>query len=593
MRVKVSAPLVIAGILLASGPLPAVTLSSGPTFTPATNAPLAGLLRLTTDLTTRVSIAVSDGVGSWTRNFHAFDTVHALPLAGFKPGRTNEIVVTVFDQNQNVYVAPEHLFFVSPSLPADFPRGVVRHSEPPKMEPGYTLFTIQNRTAKSAYITIVDNLGEVVWYSPAPSLTDYDVRQMANGDLFLEEQTPLNRFREINLLGETVRTWTPPAQYPINDHEGVLTDHGTILYLSDVSRVVSNFPSSTQPQAPLVTATIDDNPVVELSVTNNALLNSWSPLDLLDPTRITYLTYQFPSSFGIDNEHANAVLEDKSDNSIIVSLRDQNAVFKFLRASGALKWVLGSPTNWSASLQPYLLKPVGTPFAWCYGQHAPELTPRHTLLLYDDGNQRADPPNPPVPDRNNYSRAVEYSINETNMEISQVWDSSLASGDRLYTAAVGDADGLSQSGNVLVTYGLVSYVNGVHPSAYATNATMVRIIEYSHDPVPQVVFDLSFFDSTNTQSSYGGYLCYRSDRIPDLYAHPPMPVQDLTVTWSATGPLLQFSGDPMRSYTLEASTNQMQWQPIASPTAVAQSDSFVFQDSGPSTSARFYRVVAH
>src|SRR5581483_1589654 len=374
---------------------------------------------------------------------------------------------------------PRLLTFVTAPLPADFPHSVVLQSDPGKMEPGYTLFTIQNRSAKKAYITMMDNSGEVVWYSPAPAISDVDVRQLSNGDLFVEEPAPLNRFREINLLGETVQTWSAPARYPVNNHDGVPTAHGTILYLSDVSRAVTNFPSNvTNPAAGLITTNVDDNPVVEISATNGELLNAWSPIDLLNPTRVTYLTYQFPSSFGVDNEHANAVIEDPSDNSIIVSLRTQHAVFKFLRSTGRLKWILGPHANWGPGLQPYLLNPVGTPFAWNYGQHAPKITTRGTLLLYDDGNGRACPFDPPIADQDNYSRAVEYSINETNLQVTQVWDSTQAGGERIYTSAVGAADLLEQSGNVLVTYGLVSYVNGVHPSLTATNATMVRIREF-------------------------------------------------------------------------------------------------------------------
>lgn len=585
--------LVSAGLIAYAAP--AVTLSSAPTFTPSTNAVLAGMLSLATDVPSRVSVSVSDGKSTWVRNFHNCCTNHAEVLAGFKPGRTNQILVTVYDQAQTAQTAAQPLIFVTPQLPADFPHSTVLQSQPTKMEPGYTLFLVQNRTAKTGYITILDNLGEVVWYCQAPSLGDFDVRQMANGDLFLEEQKPANRFTEINLLGQTVQTWSPPAAYPINDHEGVLTEHGTILYISDVSEVVSNFPSGPTNSAPLVTATVDDNPVVEISVTNGVLLNAWAPIDQLDPTRVTYLTYQFPTAFGIDNEHANAALEDTTDNSLIVSVRDQNTVYKFLRSTGQVKWILAPHANWAPKFQPYLLSPVGTPFSWCYGQHAPELTPRHTLILYDDGNARAEPFAAPVPDQNNYSRAVEYSINETNMQISQVWDSSQASGDRLFTPALGDADVLPITGNVLVTYGLVTYVNGAHPSSYAINASMARIIEMTHDAVPSAVFDISFFDPTNTQPNYAGYLCYRSDRIADLYAHPPMPVQDLTVATSSGGPLLQFSADPTRTYTVQSSTDLLQWQNLGTPSAGTLPDTFVFQDATANSlaAARFYRVVAH
>jgi len=356
--------------------------------------------------------------------------------------------------------------------------------------------------------------------------------------------------------------------------------------------MVSNFPSSdTVSNAPLVTAKVDDNPVVEISATNAALINAWSPLALLDPTRVTYLTYP-GDIYGVDNEHANAVIDDPADNSIIVSLRNQNAVVKFSRLTGQLKWILGPPANWATSFQPYLLTPVGTPFEWNYAQHAPMLTPQGTLLVYDDGNYRASPFDASVPDQSNHSRAVEYSINETNMEVSQVWDSTQADVDQLYTPIVGDANWLPQRRNVLVTYGYVTYINGVHPSPYASGATMVRIKELTHDPIPEVVFDLSFFDYGNTSANYLGYFCYRSDRIPDLYAHPANPVNNLVVDCETKTPRLEFSADPARTYVVEASTDLKNWTTIGTAVEEGGVGNFDFSDLNASRfMTRFYRVV--
>ena len=447
----------------------ATSFLSDLSFTPASNAPLAGLLSLTTPIDTRISVLVSDGTDVWERDFYDYATVHSVPLLGFKPDCTNEILVTAYDKYRNAYTADQLLTFVTAPLPANFPHSVVLKSDPSRMEPGYVLGLIQrSQSTANAFIIIVDTSGEVVWYCPSPQGGDNDVRQLDNGDLFIQQTPPQNDFLEINLLGETVRTWYPPAGYPINPHKGVMTDHGTILYFSDVSRVVSNFPSAVNPPPntnyTLVTQTIDDSPVVEISATNSMLLNTWSPLDLLDPTRVTYLTYEFSTVYGVDNEHANAIVDDTNDNSIIASLRDQNTVFKFSR-SGQLRWILGPHAGWSTNFDPYLLTPVGTPFEWNYGQHAPELSPEGTLLVYDDGNDRASPFDPPVADQDNYSRAVEYLIDETNMEVSQIWDSTPADEDRLFTPYLGRVQWLPQTRNLLVTYGAVTYINGVHPSA--------------------------------------------------------------------------------------------------------------------------------
>ena len=130
---------------------------------------------------------------------------------------------------------------------------------------------------------------------------------------------------------------------------------------------------------------------------------------------------------------------------------------------------------------------------------------------------------PPVADQSNQTRVVEYSIDETNMEVSQIWDTSQAHEDRFFTQFQGDVDWLPERRNVLVTYGNINYVNGAHPPP-VTHRHLVRIVEYTHDPVPEVVFDVSFFDFDNTTTTYKGYVCYRSERIPDLYAHSAQPV---------------------------------------------------------------------
>ena len=103
----------------------AVTILPGPSFTPATNAPLAGLLSLTTDVMSRVSVQVSNGTNVWEKDFYDYSTTHSLPLLGFKPGQTNQILVTVYDMDRNAYTAPQPLTFVTAPLPANFPTHTV------------------------------------------------------------------------------------------------------------------------------------------------------------------------------------------------------------------------------------------------------------------------------------------------------------------------------------------------------------------------------------------------------------------------------------------------------------------------------------
>ena len=587
--------LALAALALATLSLPTHALSflKSPVFTASTNAPLAGSLELSTDVDSRVGVTIDDGVAVQTRFFGAYATNHSIPLFGFKASRTNAITVTVYDRNRNAVSASQPLEFVTDPLPSSFPTMTLLSSVPSAMEPGYSLFiweTVEGSTTV-AYSTIIDSAGDVVWYAPA---NGYDIRQLPNGNLFA---TLGSSFVETDLLGTTVHTWHPPA-LPLDPHDGVPTDHGTILYLADSLQTVTNFPTDPYDlNSAQTTADIVSQKVIEMSADTESLENAWSPVDLLDPRRISYLftslTDGLPSA-GWDTEHANAVIEDPRDNSIIVSMRNQNAVFKFSRATGELKWILGPHENWGPKWQPFLLKPVGAVFNWQYGQHAPVLTPRGTLMLYDNGNFRASPPNAVSTDPNNFSRAVEYRINEQTMEVSQEWEYGSATlGEWLFTGYMGNAEPQPKTGNVLIDFSAVSYSDGAYSIPSSPGAVMAHFKEVTHDPVPQVVFDLTLnkYDKANVQ--YINCTVYRVHRIPDLYAHPAIPVTDLSTKLVDGVARLEFSGDPARTYSVQASADLLTWQSLG-PAAndSTYTASFEFQDPQPEESTvRYYRVI--
>ena len=72
-----------------------------------------------------------------------------------------------------------------------------------------------------------------------------------------------------------------------------------------------------------------------------------------------------------------------------------------------------------------------------------------------------------MPDQDNYSSAVEYNINETNMTVSEVWNSAWQTNqDRLFTPIVGRRSGFPKPGMYWSLTAAVTYINGVHPSPY-------------------------------------------------------------------------------------------------------------------------------
>jgi arylsulfate sulfotransferase len=153
------------------------------------------------------------------------------------------------------------------------------------------------------------------------------------------------------------------------------------------------------------------------------------------------------------------------------------------------------------------LNPIGE-IEWQYHQHAPEITPQGTILVFDNGNFRHRPFDQ-RPDQN-YSRAVEYSIDGGAMTVSQVWSYGGPGDEIFFSNALGDVDWLPWTGNVLITDG-----SRLTPNVPASR--WARIVEVTHTTPAQKVFELIVQDAPD--SDFSGWRVYRSERLPNLY--PP------------------------------------------------------------------------
>ncbi|MDH3411221.1 MAG: aryl-sulfate sulfotransferase [Gammaproteobacteria bacterium] len=508
----------------------AVTVISGPTLSMDPNGatPLAGVIQLQIDQPARVTVVLNDGVESRTIEFAEFGTDFSLPLLGLKPNNTYTIAITLTDQQNLKTSLTPLLQAVTNPLPDDFPNMDVLVSDPGKMEPGYTMMARFIRggadpnvtvgtpgagSGSNSYTIIVDNTGDVVWYS---TLGEYTNHQLINGNLLYRINSDVI---EIDMLGNEIRRVTMDDPGTGLTHELHPTADGKYLSITMQQATIPNFPTSeTDPNAPTATANVEDNPVVEFDQAGN-LLNIWPLVDMIDTKRIGYNSLNLrPASLsplGYDWAHVNAVVDDQSDDSIIISVRHQDAVVKFSRATGDVEWILGPHANWSPEFQPYLLTPVGQVFEWQYHQHAPTITPSGTILLFDNGNFRASPfdGNGKIPASQNYSRAVEFAVDSERMEVRQIWEYGGNIAESLYAGHISDANWLQKTGNVLITFGGISYTGGVRNVDLGLGDVSTRIIEVTHDIPAVKVFDLSLFDPAPGARMQ----VYRSERIPDLY----------------------------------------------------------------------------
>jgi len=296
---------------------------------------------------------------------------------------------------------------------------------------------------------------------------------------------------------------------------------GNFLTISTEARFFQSYPSSTtDSQAPWEPAHIISDVLVEFR-RDGSVVRQWNMFDLIDPYRVGYnslATGFYANAYAEileepapDLTHGNGLVYMAETDSVIFSLRHIDTLVKLNLGENRIEWILGDPTGWKAPWSNLLLHADG-PIEWPHGQHAPELTPSGTLILFDNGSWgRAVPPNPQQPEEQNYSRAVEYEIDEAMQSVRQVWTYGDLEDDRFYTWFLGDTDWLSQTGNVLVTTGGQRVSDDGRRAFGEDGRGTVLITEVLHTEPPEKVWEIVIDDPAQD------WTLYRAERMPSLY----------------------------------------------------------------------------
>jgi arylsulfate sulfotransferase len=497
-------------------------------------APLVRLVTFQTDEPSTASLAVDDGRRQWTvAGGDEPETSHAIAIVGMRPSTTHTVTIALEDERGNERTEGATITFDSAALPRDFPALTTVTSDRSRMEPGVTLLSVfrwlPRGPAPGGLLVAVDAEGEVIWYYTADDRIS-DARLSGRSTMLYQFGRGA---REIDSLGNVVRTWfatqledrVPDGAIPVATdtfhHEIFEMQGGNFLTLSTTVHPFDDYPSTESAGS---TARGPANVVSDLLVEfrpDGSIAREWDLADIIDPFRLGYVDtwgfydrtdYRHVEGGTKDWSHANAIIHDPSDDSLIVSVRHQDAVIKVDRETGRLIWILGDPAGWSDQYQPFLLTPDES-VQWPYHPHAPMLTSQGTLLLYDNGNFKALPPTPPVEAADNHSRAVEYAIDEEAMTVRQVWSYGGPDTDLSFTAFLGDADRLPRTGNILVTAG--GYVvdpEGVPLGDTNAGRKFARILEVTHDAQPETVFELI----VGSDDQVPGWTVYRGERLPGL-----------------------------------------------------------------------------
>lgn len=453
---------------------------------PTKISPLTASMNVKTDIETKVSILVKGQDGEdLTHDFNEFSCSHVIPILGLYMDYENEVVITLTSRCGGQLKVGKQI--KTDSVPwLDIKEFEPVASDWTTVGDGFVMLHLAGTDGIGGRVgscpVMLDKFGKIRWLFFS-EIMNHVFKKLSNGHYLVDGIG--TGFWEVDLLGVKYGYWAAPEGV---HHDAVETSDHTILFLSHAD-------GST------------DDGVIELDLADGSYINKWDLRNILDVNRP-----QMPTN-GLDRDwlHLNGIDFQKQDNSFIVSGRNQSAVVKIDRDTGKLRWILGNHEYWTDSLKPYLLTPVGGDFEWQWGQHAPVFHPKDPsrILLFDNGCDRSYSNS--IPAAQNYSRVVEYKIDEVSMTVSQVWQFGKEYGSELYSSYISNACYLN-NGNVLICYGgLTKNTNGEAVELgdpEACNFTRIlEIVPSTHE----VVWDLNLSAKDDPRHGFRSYRAYKID----------------------------------------------------------------------------------
>ena len=399
---------------------------------------------------------------------------------------------------------------------------------------------------------IVDTNGDVRWYMKSDVIRDpNNITKKGNMMGFFQTKDGAllwgtsQRYMKYDLLGREIFNRVLPRSYQDFSHHAEETSKGTYLL-----RVAS---SDFKRRDGKNVRTVRDV-IVELDRDGN-VVDEWRIAEILDPyrdvnlkamdqgavclnidaaksgTTMTQEQLEDPNAGfgditgvgpGRNWAHINSVNYDASDDSIIISVRNQSATVKVGRDK-QVKWILSSPEGWKGDLATKVLTPVdlkgkklkcenskceGTDFDWGWVQHTSYKVNDKSkpgelhVSVFDNGDSRGME-QPALPTQK-YSRAVEYVIDEKAMTVKQVWEFGKDRGNKWYSPITSVVEYQPKTDSMMI-YSASAGMGDVK----AFRAGKIQLETYLHEVkygTQEQLFEMKFVDVTTN-----GYRALRVD----------------------------------------------------------------------------------
>jgi arylsulfate sulfotransferase len=386
-----------------------------------------------------------------------------LPVFGLYAGYVNQVSVQLQFQDGSVAELPVTITtspYTDPNGIYDHPTFIVKRS--PGTALGFDFFVMKSEHGTPV---IVDTDGEIRWVGAPIAPSSISSKVVNDGFVIGDPYKPI--VYDLRLDGTLTQY---PLQWPS------APPAPSALY----------FAHNIDPGKAGLLASVDtaDGGVVNLESTiaeitpTGGVLNQWDLGAILSAYMQSH--GDDPSMFvrpGTDWFHSNASVYDWSDNSIIVSSRE-NFLIKLDYATGNIIWIFGDPTKYwytFPSLRAKALTLQGGSF-YPIGQHGISITPGGLVMVFNDGlGSIGQPAGEPAGESRTFSAVSAYAIDAAAQTAEEVWNFDY--NQSLFSPICGSAYE-SPGGSVLIDY------------ATTDQYTQARLVGL--DPAHNVVFDFEY-----------------------------------------------------------------------------------------------------
>ncbi|MBO9618289.1 MAG: aryl-sulfate sulfotransferase [Niabella sp.] len=474
--------------------------------------PLAASVNVLLPTYGRIKVTVhgkNGEAGTITHLCHEDIPRQSVPVFGLYADYDNVVDLTFTDRDGRERGSTTIHIRTAPLNLQDFPQWKLIKTQPGKMEPGINLISYPGMSETDVSLPyIVDNEGELRWLLLLKSSPDLQklsasigLKRTKNGTFIAGDQEQ-PRIVEIDMFGNLLHQWDLQKLGYTFHHE--VTEAANGNFLINVTKSSARL-ANGQPR-------VYDH-MIELNPVNNTVVNEWDLAKMADTSRYQKPDGITPPQFSQNpnNWAHNNSIKEMGDN-ILATMRYQG-IINFTRAGDA-KWIISPHKYWGAAYQSLLLNPIDESgnavtdpavingdasvpgFDWPWGPHTPVVLSNDDILVFDNGYNRNWVPNFGS-GAINYSRVVEYRIDEDKKTVQQVWSYGKERGPGCFSQAISGVQFLQQTKHVLFCPGM-----GV-PTSIGSGGRIVEI-----DPLTkEVIFEMEI-------TTVSGTAFHRVTRMP-------------------------------------------------------------------------------